>query len=229
MRREDGKPYPASSISNVLAGIYRHTKTVIPNCPNFMNRKDTSFRELTGAIQVRFRELREQGIGAVVKHAAIVSESEEDALWKSGVVGTDDPLALQRAVFYYVGKVFCLRGGQEQRNLKPSQFVRSSDPDRYTYVEQGSKIRSGFNPKEVNKVVPVYACPDSCPRCLVYLLDLYLSKFPDKAKDMDCFYLRPRKKFTPDTPWYDCAGSWKGNDEKVYGYHVCCCGHSKED
>ena len=134
VRREDGKPYPASSISNVLAGLYRHAKTVVPNCPNFMNRKDTSFRELTGAIQVRFRELREQGVGAVAKHAAIVSESEEDALWKSGV-GTDDPLALQRAVFYYVGKVFCLRGGQEQRNLKPSQFVRSSDPDRYTYVE----------------------------------------------------------------------------------------------
>ena len=204
-RREDGKPYPASSISNILAGVYRHSKAIVPDFPNFMNRRDPSFCELTGAIQVRYRKLREEGVGAVVKHATVVTEEEEDTLWKSGVISIDDPLALQRAVFFYVGKVFCLRGGQEQRDLKPSQVVRSSNPDCYTYVENGSKTRSGFSSKEVNKVVPVYACSDSRPRCLVFLLDLYFSKFPDNAKDMDCFYLRPRKKFTRDTPWYDCA------------------------
>ena len=188
VRWEDGKPYPASSISNILAGLYRHDKTIVPDFPNLMIRKDASFRELTGAIQVRFRELRQQGVGAMVKHAAIVSESEEDALWMSGVVGTNDPLVLQ-AVFYYAGKVFCLRGGEEQTDLTQSQFVRSSDPDCYTYVEQGSKTRFGFNQKEANKVVLVYACTDSCPMCLVYLLDLYLSKLPESTKDMD---LRPR-------------------------------------
>ena len=34
-----------------------------------------------------------------MKHAAIVTKDEEDTLWKSGVIGVDDPLALQRAVF----------------------------------------------------------------------------------------------------------------------------------
>ena len=67
--------------------------------PNFMNHKDQSLCELTGALQVRFRKLREEGVGAVVKHAAIVTEDEEDTLWKSGVIGVDDPLVLQRAVF----------------------------------------------------------------------------------------------------------------------------------
>ena len=101
--------------------------------------------------------------------------------------------------------MFCLRGGQEQRDLKVSQFVRSSNPDCYTYVENDSKTWSGVNAKEANKVVPVYASPDARPRCLVYLLDLYFSKFPDNAKDVDYFYLRPRKKFKPDMPWYDCS------------------------
>ena len=48
--REDGKPYPSSSISNILAGLYRHSKVTVPDFPNFMNRRDPCFCELTGAI-----------------------------------------------------------------------------------------------------------------------------------------------------------------------------------
>ena len=42
---EDGKPYPPSSISNILAGLYRYAKSC-GNCPNFMNRKDPQFKDL---------------------------------------------------------------------------------------------------------------------------------------------------------------------------------------
>ena len=45
--------------------------------PNFMSRRDPGFREETGALQVKSRELREQGVGAIVKHAAVVSPDEE--------------------------------------------------------------------------------------------------------------------------------------------------------
>ena len=60
------------------------------------------------------------------------------------------------------------------------------------------------NPKQSNKVVPVYACPAQRPRCLVYL---YFSKFPTKAKEMDVFYLRPQKQVgsSIDLPRYECA------------------------
>ncbi len=51
--REDGRPYPATSISNILAGLYRY-KEHVHTCPNFMDRKDPSLRELTDAIQVRY-------------------------------------------------------------------------------------------------------------------------------------------------------------------------------
>ena len=87
-RREDGKPYPPSSISNILAGLYRYSRNCnAGSCPNFMNRKDPNFRELTGALQVRFRELREEGIGAQVNHAPVVTPEEED-MWGLKVVTT---------------------------------------------------------------------------------------------------------------------------------------------
>lgn len=221
VRREDGQQYPPTTISNLLAGLYRECRKYDRNCPNFMNRKDPMFKELSGALQVRYRELREAGVGAVVKHAAVVSSEEEDALWVSKVIGDHAPLALQRAVFFYVGKTFCLRGGEEQRRLKPSQFIRSSNPDCYTYVENGSKNKSGLNLKEKNKVVPVYGNASARPRCLVYLLDKYFSKFPLKGKDMDVFYLRPiSKKVDVGEPWYECSPVGK---EKLRKYMETMC------
>ena len=185
-----------------------------------MNRKDPNFQDLTGALQVRYRELRESGVGAQVHHAAVVTSEEEAILWESKVIGDDSPLALQRTVFFYVGKAFCLRGGQEQRQLRKSQFVRSFDPDCYTYVEHGSKNISGVNTKQVNKVLPVYASPDARPRCLVYLLVKYFEKFPTDSRVSDLFYLRPKASFMDESVWYECSPV---GVNKLKKYMECMC------
>ena len=102
IRREDRQAYPPSSLNNILAGLYRYCRSCCPMgscCPNFMNRKDPQFRELTGAVQVKFRELREQGVGAVVKHASVVTPAEESFFWERQVIGDHSPVALQRVVF----------------------------------------------------------------------------------------------------------------------------------
>ena len=132
------------------------------------------------------------------------------------MVDDHNPLALQRAVFFYVSKTFCLRGGQKQRGLKPSQFIYSSNLDCYKYVENGSKNKSGVNPKE-NKLIPVYTNSKACPRCLVYLLD----KTFQKGKDMDVSYLHPvSKKVSDDEPWYECSTVCK---EKLRKYMETMC------
>ena len=120
---------------------------------------------------------------------------------KSNFLNDGTPLGLQRTVFFNVGKCFCLRGRVEQRNLKLSQIVRSSEPDCYTYVESGSKNNSGANPKQANKVVPAYALTELHPRCIVYLLDKYFERPPPKAFELDIFYLRQNKGFKPDGVW----------------------------
>ena len=55
VRRADGEPYPASSLVNILSGLYRYSKKCSPACPNFMDRRDATFRDLNGAMQVKFR------------------------------------------------------------------------------------------------------------------------------------------------------------------------------
>ena len=51
-----------------------------------MNRWDPCFRDLTGALRVKCRELREEGIGAIVKQAPVVLPEEEEKFWYSVLI-----------------------------------------------------------------------------------------------------------------------------------------------
>ena len=70
-----------------------------------------------------FYNLHSNGIGRQVKRAKALSKDDEKKLWDSGVMGTTTPRTLQNAAFFIVGKMFCLRGGNELRTLKLSQIV----------------------------------------------------------------------------------------------------------
>ena len=79
-----------------------------PHAPNFLDQKDGAFKKLHGTMDTHFRALRQQGVGAKITHAKIISFDEEDLLWERGVMGTSTPLALLRAVFFFImGKSSC--------------------------------------------------------------------------------------------------------------------------
>ena len=63
---------------------------------------------------------------------------EENLMWQLGVVGTDTPRALLQAIFFYNGKKFLLRVGEEHSGLKFSQLKRTTNA--YIYTENGSKM-----------------------------------------------------------------------------------------
>ena len=107
-----------------LLHVLRYMRYVTPSCPNILIKQ---FHALYGACKVVLRLLHQSGVGADVKHSAMISVEEEDELWSSGAINQE----LQRSVFYYVGKIFCIRGGDKQRNLRPSQFARSHNPACY--------------------------------------------------------------------------------------------------
>ena len=117
------------------------------------------------------------------------------------VVSWEQTTPLQMAVFYYVGKRFYTRGGEEQRCLGPSQFIHSSNPNCITYFECGTLKDLRYE----NKEVPCPALPDKQPtytcKCLVFLMDLYLSKLPKYMADI--LYCRPKctTPHDPDAAW----------------------------
>ena len=104
------------------------------------------------------------------------------------------------------------------RSLGISQIKRFQDPDRYIYTENVPKTNSGtFKKLHVStKVVTVFACPEVGERCAVYLLDLYLSKLPNKAFEQDVFYLSPLENIPSDPakPWYSSVPVGKNTLER---------------
>ena len=139
-RKSTGEHYPPATLHQLLCGILRHMRSKNRAAPNFLDKKHSRFRHLHGTLDSYFYRLHSEGHGRQTKHAETVSIEEEDRLWR-GVMDADTPNGLQNAAFLVVGKMFCLRGGQEQRGLQLSQLKRLED--RYVCYENTSKNRNG--------------------------------------------------------------------------------------
>ena len=203
-RKQDGGRYPASTLNLLLCGLKRHMKKVNPATPNFLDENDDRFAGLRGTRDVVARKLREDGVGASVKHTATISQEEEAQLWSEGVLGLSSPRALLNAIFFLNGKTLCLRGGREHRALKLSQFTFGTDDggDYVVYTENGSKNRSGSykDKPDDNKVIKHYADSSLGEKCYYRVLKLYTSKLPPKTQEDPeaVFYWKPKEKVPLD-------------------------------
>ena len=103
------------------------------------------------------------------------------------------------------GKCFCLRGGQERRELSLSQLEHASNHSRYFYHENSSKNKQGGlrQMRVDHKVVTIVSNPAMNERCSVFILDCYISKLAEEAKRKDLFYCRPLTNVTKGSvSWY---------------------------
>ena len=78
-RHKDGEPYPARTLYLLLSGLLRYGHSKSKDFPNFMDKKDSRFSELSGVCESVSKQVRKDGVGASVKYAAIVTPEEEDS------------------------------------------------------------------------------------------------------------------------------------------------------
>ena len=208
VRKQDRTKYPSKTIDLLLAGLRRHMKEVKPTAPNLFNEQDEQFAGLHGTRDTVVRQLREEGIGAAVKHTEVLSYEGEELLWDRGLLGVASPRSLFNTVFFMNGKVLCLRGGREHKDLKLSQFTFGKEGDRefVVYTENGSKNRCGsYKDKAGNKIIKHFSDCSFGDKCYVSLHQTYLRKLPPKVKEKEFadFYWKPKDK-TPveDACWY---------------------------
>ena len=70
-------------------------RSINPGCPNFLEKKDSRFKELHGVMDSHFHQIHSTGIGRDVKHASVLTQDDEEKLWKRVVIGTKTPKALR--------------------------------------------------------------------------------------------------------------------------------------
>ena len=205
-RNSKGDPYPPKTIYQLLTGLLRYMRDNNAHTPNFLDKKDTRFKRLHTVLDNHFKQLRKDGVGCEPKHSEVITKEEENLMWMTGILGTEAPRQLLRTVFYLNGKNFCLRGGQEHRDLKLSMLKRYTNPDCYQYIENASKNRQGGLAQLHldHKCVPIYENQAVPERCHVRILDVYIKKLPPEAKARDIFYARPLPSTptAPDKPWF---------------------------
>ncbi|XP_062523229.1 zinc finger MYM-type protein 2-like, partial [Corticium candelabrum] len=148
----------------------------------FFDKADHCFEGLSNALDKVCRELRQEGLGTIRKGSSVFTAEEEDSLWKKGVIGLDTPVKLLRAVFFYNGINFALRGGAEHRSLKWSQWWTT-------------------DLRHLNKKVTRYANEEAGDHCHLKILDLYLSKLP-AGFSREAFYYKPLSSTPSFGPWY---------------------------
>ena len=178
-RRADGKPYPGTTLRNIVAALFRVMKQH-QGAANVVSFIDKGSRE---------------------KYFPRYHNALDRMLWETGVLGFHSPQSLLNAVFYYNGNIFCLRGVSEHVKLRFSQIQHYFSPERYVYSEFGSKNRcGGVRDLAEGKVVSILAT--NSPNCHVSILNAYFSKMPP-VKEEDRFYLNPLP-FTPlgSRPWF---------------------------
>ena len=214
IRKADKTQYPPRSIQLILCGLQRYIRQERPQTPvNFTS--DPEFEKLRNVCDTYYRELHSKGIGAEVKRTPVLTIADEDKLWATSVLSLETPEGLLRAAFFYNGKNFCLRGGEEQRGLKFSQLkrgiatVNGEAKVYYEYTEHGSKNRTG-GLKQLqmeNKVVRQYESEDGGDRCHVHILDKYLQKVPKEALKKDAFYVKAltKRPLDPIKPWFSAV------------------------
>ena len=50
----------------IMCGLLRYIRTLNPNCPNFLDKKDSEFLSLHGAMDVVFHQLHFAGVGRML-------------------------------------------------------------------------------------------------------------------------------------------------------------------
>ena len=133
-------------------------------------------------------------------------------LWKQGILGEDEPDKLRDTALYLLGVNLTLRAGDEHYNLRcnmPDKLLQLSlERDNngircLVYREDTSTKTNNGGLKQMRKERKVvWVCPNSenINRCLVRLVDKYVSLCPPHFKKEN-FYLKSLQKTNP-AQWF---------------------------
>ena len=93
-------PRSLKILQGVSSAIQRHLRKINPKIQiNIF--QDPVFQPLKNVCDSVFRRLHSSGIGTETKTISVLSKSDEDVLWDSGVINLDNPTCLLNALFFY--------------------------------------------------------------------------------------------------------------------------------
>lgn len=177
-RTQDGKVYSKSAMVNLRAGINRYL--VSPPLNRDINLvSNDAFFEANKVFSGVFRELCPQD----AEHHQSLFLNDVVQMYESGILSTNNPLSLQRKVFFEINLHFpCIHGREALRELQSDSFLIKTDRTGRRYlalVEDCSKQHQGGASKENLNIMYEWRGHRLCP---LASFELYLSKLNPAIK-----------------------------------------------
>ncbi len=184
--RKDGNEFAGKGLYNIAILLQFHLE-----CRGFMWHlvEDTEFKKVRFTVDNLMKERASDRLSVSCSSLAI-SMSDEDKMWREGVLGEDMPEKLRNTVMYLLGVCCALRGGQEHQELRAPGFdlqvnvVVEDGVELLVYTQDAkSKTNQGrlTGQKFVPKSVRVPPSPDF-DRDLVRLYKKYMGLLPKESK-----------------------------------------------
>lgn len=211
VRKADGKEYPGKTLYEMVCCIQAYLRNECKRNITLVDKLGCTFKNLNSALNFQMKERASLGIGLNVKQAKVISENDEDYLWKNGFLGNKNPEVLINTLVWVLGLNFALRAGQEHRNLrfKDSQISLGTDEEGKQYLEYTedvSKTNSGGLAQIglKRKTVRAYENKNQTERCPIKLYKEYIAHLPEDVPP-NAFYLRPLQKPKGNVWYYKIA------------------------
>nr|XP_002125964.2 uncharacterized protein LOC100186276 [Ciona intestinalis] len=190
VRKSNGDYYGRNSLFNLRAMINKHLKGK-PYCVTFDIVTDDRFRTSNERLEEQLKILK--GIGRTITHKQPISIGDLRKMYDSGVLGTSNPLALLRKVWFEVTLHFCHKGSESQEKLRKDSFDIFHDHNGRRYIARTA-------PTDADEIRMYETGGDLCP---VKSFEFYLKKLHALQPRL---FQQPRRKSTPDSPmWYGKA------------------------
>ncbi len=186
IRRKDGQEFGGKGLYNLVILLQFHLEK-----RGFMWRlvEDPEFKKVRFTVDNLMKECCADRC-SVSSSSSAISLSDEDKMWRLGVLGDDTPEKLRNTVMFLLGVCCALRRGQEHRDLRAPGFdpqVRICSEGGVEYLQYTQDARSKTNQggltrrKFVPKCVKVPKSPDE-DRDLVRLYKKYVGLLPKPTK-----------------------------------------------
>ncbi len=210
VRKQSGLPYPRETLYSIVIMLQMYLETKGRHV-RFLDPQSLVFVKVRNTLDNRMMSLSREGFITPKSKAQVITYSQEDNMWKSGILSSETPERLVYTLLYSLGVQFALQAGEEHKSLKIGKQLSlekdvNTGEDFLQYVEHTAKNNQGglSAMKSGGKVLRAYCHTDS-DRCVIQLYKKYVAARPDgNPKCSKDFYLRPLGKFNSEGIGFSC-------------------------
>jgi hypothetical protein len=142
-------------------------------------------------------EIKRQGRDKTT-HKKAINEHDLEKMYTSGVLGDENPVALQRKVFFELSLHFGRRGRENWRNMAKDSFTVATDSTGKRYVTLAFNEFDKNHRQGEEKNQYMFSTPE-LPNCPVRSFEKYIAKLNPKCP---AFLQRPDPNYNKKSFWY---------------------------